>query len=116
MQTAPPTRYYDSVVINLSDQLYVVSMHCNLSNDSNHLRVCHADGRCRNNSDFFMGEPPFEAHRVKILFRDILERSLDAVKCGDDAMPVVAGPYVARVFERHREKIDAQLVNQLVLF
>jgi hypothetical protein len=38
------------------------------------------------------GEPPFEAHRVKNLFRDILEWSLDAVERDDDAMPVVAGP------------------------
>jgi hypothetical protein len=43
----------------------------------------------------FRGEPPFEAHRAKILLRDILEGSLDAVKRDNDAMPVVAGPYVA---------------------
>jgi hypothetical protein len=65
---------------------------------------------------FFRGEPPFEAHRVKVLFWDILERSLDAVERDDDAMPVVAGPFVARVFKQLREKIDAQVVNQLVLF
>jgi hypothetical protein len=39
----------------------------------------------------FRCEPPLEAHRVKILFRDILEGSLDAVERDDVLCQLLLG-------------------------